>query len=135
MKTMYKTEVTSHGGREGTVRSSDGHLELQVGMPGAGGDATNPEQLFAAGYAACYHSALKSIAQSKKIDTEGSEVIAHVSLHKGDDGYMLSAVLEVKIPGLDESQIMELAEAAHQMCPYSKATRGNIAVDLKATTG
>ncbi|WP_026297512.1 organic hydroperoxide resistance protein [Paenibacillus daejeonensis] len=134
MKTMYKTEVTSQGGRDGSVRSSDGILDLQVGMPGGGGQVTNPEQLFGAGFAACYHSALKAIAQGKNMDTSDSEVTAHVSLHKGDDGYMLSVLLEVAIPGLDEPQIMELAEAAHQMCPYSKATRGNIAVDLKAKT-
>jgi osmotically inducible protein OsmC len=132
METVYTAHVTSHGGRDGVVRSSDNHLNLKVGMPKEGAEGTNPEQLFAAGYSACFHSALKGIAKSKKIETGNSEVVASVSLHKGDDGYKLSAILEVSVPGLDEQQIMELAEAAHQTCPYSKATRGNIDVQLKA---
>jgi Ohr subfamily peroxiredoxin len=78
---------------------------------------------------------LKSIAKGKQIETGESEVTANVSLHKGDDGFSLSARLDIRIPGLDEEQIMSLAEAAHEMCPYSKATRGNIDVELKAVTG
>ncbi|GGD83618.1 organic hydroperoxide resistance protein [Paenibacillus nasutitermitis] len=131
MGVIYTAHVTSRGGREGVVRSSDGHLNLKTTAPKEGAEGTNPEQLFAAGYSACYHSALKSIAKSKNIDAEKSEVTASVQLHKDDDGFKLSVVLEVSVPGLDEKQTMELAEAAHQMCPYSKATRGNIDVELK----
>ncbi|QYR22455.1 organic hydroperoxide resistance protein [Paenibacillus sp. sptzw28] len=135
METIYTAQVTSHGGRDGVVRSSDGHLNLKVATPKKeGGEGTNPEQLFAAGYSACFHSALKSIAKTKEIDTDESEVTASVSLHKGDDGFSLSARLDVRIPGLSEEQVMSLAKAAHEMCPYSKATRGNIDVELKAIT-
>lgn len=131
MSVIYTAHVTSRGGREGVVRSSDGHLNLKTTQPKEGAEGTNPEQLFAAGYSACYHSALKAIAKGKGIETEKSEVTATVQLHKDDDGFKISAVLAVTVPGLDEKQTMELAEAAHQMCPYSKATRGNIDVELK----
>ncbi|MBW7454277.1 organic hydroperoxide resistance protein [Paenibacillus sepulcri] len=131
MSVIYTAHVTSRGGREGVVRSSDGHLNLKTTQPKEGAEGTNPEQLFAAGFSACYHSALKAIAKGKGIETEKSEVTATVRLHKDDDGFKLSAVLAVTVPGLDEKQTMELAEAAHQMCPYSKATRGNIDVELK----
>jgi osmotically inducible protein OsmC len=134
METVYTAHVTSHGGRDGVVRSSDGHLNLKLASPKEGAEGTNPEQLFAAGYSGCFHSALKSIAKSKKIATDDSEITANVMLNKGDDGYKLSARLDIRIPGLDEKQIMELAEAAHEMCPYSRATRGNIDVELKAVT-
>jgi Ohr subfamily peroxiredoxin len=136
METIYTAQVTSHGGRDGVVRSSDGHLNMKVATPKKdGGEGTNPEQLFAAGYSACFHSALKSIAKGKQAETGESEVTANVSLHKGDDGFSLSARLDIRIPGLNEEQIMSLAEAAHEMCPYSKATRGNIDVELKAVAG
>lgn len=133
MKTIYTAQVISHGGRDGSVRSSDGLLELQVRQPKEGQkEGTNPEQLFGAGYAACFHSALKSVAKSKKLESDGSEVTANVSLHQEGDNYQLSVRLDIRIPGMDEGQIMELAEAAHRTCPYSKATRDNIEVKLNA---
>lgn len=132
METIYTAQVTSHGGREGTVRSSDGVLDFKVGAPKEGQkEATNPEQLFAAGYAACFHSALKMVAKKKQVNTDQSEVTAEVSLHKGDTGFQLSVVLNIYIPGAGEDTVKEVAHDAHDTCPYSKATRGNIEVDLK----
>ncbi|WP_338044598.1 organic hydroperoxide resistance protein [Paenibacillus periandrae] len=133
MGSPYTAHVTSHGGRNGFVRTSDGQFDLKVGTPNEGEAAgTNPEQLFGAAYAACFHSALKSIAKSKNIDTSNSQVTAHVTLHSEGTQYHLSVEMEVTVPKLEEAQVMELAEAAHKVCPYSKATRGNIEVTLKA---
>lgn len=133
MNKIYTAQVTSKGGREGFVKSSDGKLNMKLSSPSAAADsATNPEQLFAAGYAACFHSALKMIAKNKGIDTEGSEVMAEVSLFKGDPAeFRLSVVLNVTVPGLDAEQTRALADEAHQVCPYSKATRGDIDVEVK----
>jgi osmotically inducible protein OsmC len=135
MATIYTAQVTSKGGRNGNVRSSDGLIDMKVGQPDKGGtEGTNPEQLFASAYAACFHSALKSVAKSKQIDTSNSEVTANISLHQNDKEYYLSAQLDVAVPGLNSSQVLELAEAAHKVCPYSKATRDNIEVELKVRT-
>lgn len=132
MKTIYSTEVVSQGGREGTVRSSDGLLDLRVTSPKEGQrEGTNPEQLFAAGYAACFHSALKMVAKNKPLNIDQSEVTAQVNLHE-QDGFQLSVKLIVRIPGASENEIKEIAHLAHQTCPYSKATRGNIEVKLEA---
>jgi Ohr subfamily peroxiredoxin len=99
-------------------------------MGGAGG-ATNPEQLFAAGYAACFHSALKLVAGKAKVDMTDSEVVADVSIgENGQGGFGLAVQLEVTIPGADAATAQQLAEQAHQVCPYSNATRGNIEVKL-----
>jgi osmotically inducible protein OsmC len=133
MGEVYTAHVTSHGGRDGFIRSSDGQFELKVGTPGKK-EGTNPEQLFAAAYSTCFHSALKSVAKSKQMDPGDSEVTANVTLHKDGEEYHLSVQLEITIPGLDEAQVLELAKAAHQVCPYSKATRDNIKVELKART-
>ncbi|CAI6080294.1 organic hydroperoxide resistance protein [Cohnella sp. JJ-181] len=134
MNKIYTAQVTSKGGREGFVKSSDGKLNMKLSQPSASADsATNPEQLFAAGFAACFHSALKLIAKNKGIETEGSEVVAEVSLFKGDGAdFRLSVVLNVNVPGLDAGQAQSLAEEAHQVCPYSRATRGDIDVEVKA---
>jgi osmotically inducible protein OsmC len=135
MGTMYTSQVTSQGGRDGYVRSSDGQFQMKIGTPKKGeAEGTNPEQLFAAAYSACFHSALKSIAKSKHIETRDSEVTANVTLHKQDTEYHLSVQMEVTIPGLDQNKVLELAEAAHKVCPYSKATRNNVEVELKART-
>jgi osmotically inducible protein OsmC len=135
MGKLYTAHVTSHGGREGVVRSSDGQLDLKVGQPKEGkAEGTNPEQLFGAAYSACFHSALKSVAKSKQIDAKDSEVTAHVTLHQEEKEYHLSVQLEISIPSLESSQVKELAEAAHQVCPYSKATRNNVEVELKVGT-
>ncbi|MDI4647542.1 organic hydroperoxide resistance protein [Cohnella hashimotonis] len=133
MNKIYTAQVTSRGGREGFVKSSDGKLNLKLSQPSASADsATNPEQLFAAGYAACFHSALKMIAKNKGIETEGSEVAAEVSLFKGEGAdFRLSVTLNVSIPGIDAAQTQQLADEAHQVCPYSRATRGDIDVEIK----
>lgn len=135
MSKLYTASVTASGGRNGKVKSSDGLLELDVRMPkelqGPGG-ATNPEQLFAAGYAACFDSALNLVIRMKRLTgVQETEVTAHVSLGKNaDQGFDLSAVLEINIVGVTQQQAEELVFAAHQVCPYSRATRGNIDVKL-----
>ncbi|MTH55187.1 Ohr family peroxiredoxin [Bacillus mangrovi] len=137
MNALYTATATATGGREGRIKSSDGQLDFPVSMPkglgGQGGDGTNPEQLFAAGYSACFDSALNLVIRQKRIKTEGTEVTAHVSIGKdeADGGFKLEVQLEAKVKGVDDATAQELIEAAHQVCPYSKATRGNIDVDLK----
>lgn len=133
MESLYTAESLSTGhGREGRVKTADGKLDLNLAPPselGGSGTGTNPEQLFAAGYAACFHSALHSVARSRKIKIENSSVGGRVHLHRdGDSGFKLSVELEVVIPEMDHAQAQELADAAHQVCPYSNATRGNIDV-------
>ena len=134
-KALYTATAVAHGdGRNGHIQSSDGLLDAPVRTPkelGGAGGATNPEQLFAAGYAACFHSALKLVAAQTKLDAGESEVVADVSLHSLDNGgYGLSVRLEVDLPALPREQAQELIEKAHQVCPYSNATRGNIDVEL-----
>lgn len=134
IKPFYTASVKVQGGRSGTATSDDGTLHLKLKSPGAAGDpeATNPEQLFAAGWGACYQSALISVARDAGLDASGSEVHVDISLGKegGDGPYNLAATIAVSIPGLEPSQVKELADAAHQRCPYSRATRGNIQVDI-----
>ncbi|MGZ0085827.1 organic hydroperoxide resistance protein [Caldibacillus thermoamylovorans] len=135
MQPIYSTSVTAHGGRNGKVVSDDGILSLEVKMPkelGGPGGATNPEQLFAAGYAACFDSALNLVIRQKKIKTDGTEVTARVVLGKdeADGGFQLAVALEVRVLGVDRPTAEELVHAAHQICPYSKAVRGNIDVTL-----
>ncbi|MCA1984382.1 organic hydroperoxide resistance protein [Nocardioides nematodiphilus] len=132
---LYTASAASTGdARNGHVQSTDGILDLDVRMPkelGGAGGATNPEQLFAAGYAACFHSALKLVAGRAKADATESEVVADVSLNdNGQGGFQLSVQLEVTIPNVDTATAQELAEQAHQVCPYSNATRGNVDVVL-----
>lgn len=136
MKTLYEAQATAQGGRNGHVKSSDGVLDLEVRMPkglgGAGGAYTNPEQLFAAGYSACFGSALEYIAGLKKIPVKDVEVTAKVGIGQLESGgFGLEAELSVKIPNLDRQIAAQLVEAAHQACPYSNATRGNMEVKLQ----
>ncbi|MFC4944623.1 organic hydroperoxide resistance protein [Pseudonocardia sp. GCM10023141] len=135
---IYTAAATSAGdGRNGHVRSSDGIIDQDVKMPpalGGPGGATNPEQLFAAAYATCFHSALRQVAKGKKVAVpEGTTVDAAVGIGSDDSGFSVSAVITAHLPGLDQETADQLVEGAHQVCPYSKATRGNIVVDLKAT--
>ncbi len=135
MKTLYTASAVATGdGRNGHVRSTDGIVDTAVRTPtemGGPGGATNPEQLFAAGYAACFHSALKLVASQARADTTDSEVVADVSLGANDaGGFILAVQLEVTLPALDDATARELVEQAHQVCPYSNATRGNIEVTL-----
>lgn len=135
MKTIYETAVSVTGGRNGKVKSQDGILELEVRMPkelGGVDGYTNPEQLFAAGYAACFDSALNLVIKRNKVTTAGeSTVTAKVGLAStSEGGFVLTAELEVHIPGLEPEKALELVQQAHQVCPYSNATRNNVDVKL-----
>src|SRR5687768_11465561 len=135
MKTLYTAEVSATGGRSGHVKSSDGVIDMPVTLPeglGGKGGSTNPEQLFAAGYAACFQSALLVVAgkQHVRLDPQ-STVTAHVDLNQMEDGsYGLGVKLEVDLKGFDKEQGKKLVEEAHRICPYSVGTRGNIDVQL-----
>jgi len=134
MDILYTAIVTSTGeGRNGHVASSDGLLDLDLAMPkelgGPGGEKTNPEQLFAAGYAACYHNALKRVARQARKSTEGSAVSANAGIGRFDETrFGLAVELEVALPALERAEAEELVEQAHAVCPYSNAVRGNINV-------
>lgn len=129
--TLYTIAATAKGGRDGTVSSEDGVIDLPLGKPGSRSNPkANPESLFAAGYAACFGNALNGVAKAQGLDTSESTVTASVSLGRTDTGVGLAVTLEGRIPGVDEAKAQELMEQAHQACPYSKATRGNIDVTL-----
>ncbi|MEU8631521.1 organic hydroperoxide resistance protein [Amycolatopsis sp. NPDC048633] len=135
---IYTAVATARGdGRNGEVTSSDGVIDESLAIPkemgGPGGDKTNPEQLFAAGYSACFHSALQLVARQAKVTLPESTVTAEVSVLKQDVGFGLGVALNVSLPGLEQAQADQLVEQAHQVCPYSNATRGNIEVALSAT--
>ena len=138
MKVIYTAAAMSTGeGRNGHVRSSDGRVDLDLAIPkemGGSGEGSNPEELFAAGYASCFHSALKLIAGQRKLKVTDSSVSAEVGIGPNDaGGFALTTALHVELPGLDQATADELVEAAHQVCPYSNATRGNMPVTLDAT--
>lgn len=139
IKAIYTATATATGGRNGKVTSSNGVLDLEVRMPkelgGANNDYTNPEQLFAAGYAACFDSALNLIIKQAKIQTGTTSVTAQVGIGKNEaDGFGLVVTLEANIPGVEQSVADDLIAKAHQVCPYSNATRGNVDVTLITTT-
>ena len=139
-KVLYTTSVTVTGGRDGQAVSDDGNLNVRMGMPkelgGPGGAVTNPEQLFAAGYAACFLSALKLVGSKKKIAfAKEPSITAQVSLGSLGEGLGLAVTLNVNLPGMDKTQADELVALAHKTCPYSNATRNNIDVTLAVTTG
>ena len=128
-KVLYTGKTHTTGGRDGAARSDDGRLDIRLTPPDAAGHGTNPEQLFAAGWSACFIGALGKAAQAKKIALPaGVAVDAEVDLGMIGDAYFLQARLNVSLPGFDRETAMALAEDAHQRCPYSKATRGNIDV-------
>ena len=136
MKVLYTAHATAEGGRNGSVRSDDGQLEHQLTMPeamqGSGGEGTNPEQLFAAGYSACFGSALEMVTQKAGEDPAGSTVSADVGIGPNDaGGFGLTVALQVSMPNVGQDKARELVEQAHQVCPYSNATRGNLDVDLQ----
>lgn len=139
MKTLYTTEVTAKGGRNGHVKSDNGILDLEVRMPkalgGSNDNFTNPEMLFAAGYAACFDSALNLIISKSKIETGETTVKAKVSIGQIENGgFGLAAELEVNIPGVSLEEAQSLTEKAHEICPYSNATRNNMEVKLNVTS-
>ena len=136
MNAVYTASATATGdGRDGHTRSSDGVLDLDLAVPkemgGPGGHLTNPEQLFAAGYAACFHSALKIVAGKQKITLTDTAITVDVGIGpNGNGGFGLTVAIEAELPGVDEATAQGLIEAAHQVCPYSNATRGNVEVNL-----
>jgi Ohr subfamily peroxiredoxin len=128
-KVLYTAKVHTSGGRDGAARSSDGRLDLKLSPPGAAGSGTNPEQLLAAGWSACFLSAMALAAGKMKIPLPADRAVdAEVDLGTAEGGYLLQARLHVRLPGLEREVAQNLADAAHQTCPYSKATRGNIDV-------
>lgn len=134
-KVLYTASATADGGREGNVKSSDGVLDFRVEIPkemgGKGGAFTNPEQLFAAGYAACFDSALNLVARQAKVRPESTAVTANVSIGQLENqGFGLAVTLEVAVNGVEKEVAKKLVETAHQVCPYSNATRGNIEVEI-----
>ncbi|TRO69358.1 organic hydroperoxide resistance protein [Streptomyces sp. IB201691-2A2] len=130
---LYTAVATAENGRDGRVATDDGTLDVVVNPPkemGGSGTGTNPEQLFAAGYSACFQGALGVVARQEKADISGSTVTAKVGIGKNADGFGLIVEISAEIPNLASTQARSLLEKAHQVCPYSKATTGNITVTL-----
>jgi osmotically inducible protein OsmC len=128
-KVMYTAKTHTIGGREGVARSSDGRLEVKFSRPGATGSGTNPEQLFAAGWSACFLSAMEVVAGRMKIALPADRAVdAEVDLGPSGEGYGIAARLNVSLPGLDRDTAERLIGATHAVCPYSRATHGNIDV-------
>ncbi|WP_426998571.1 organic hydroperoxide resistance protein [Pseudarthrobacter sp. N5] len=136
MKTLYTAEALASGeGRDGNARTRDGKLDVTLASPmelGGSGEGTNPEQLFAAGYAACFHSALRLVGRKERADLRDSAVAAkiHFGALDGGEGYGLAAELEIALPALDKETAEALMDKAHRICPYSNATRGNMDVAI-----
>ena len=138
-KVLYRAQATSQGGREGSSKSSDGVLNLQLSTPkelgGGGGPGTNPEQLFAAGYSACFLGALKFVAGQAKVTLpQDLTVTGDVGIGQIPTGFGIEVDLTVNGPGMEQQQLQELVDKAHIVCPYSNATRNNIDVRLRVTT-
>ncbi|MDB6145234.1 MAG: organic hydroperoxide resistance protein [Pseudomonas sp.] len=138
MDTLYTAVSTATGGRDGRAVSSDKVLDVKLSTPkelgGAGGDGTNPEQLFAAGYSACFIGALKFVAsQTKGTIPADASITAHVGIGQIPGGFGLDIDLHISLPGLEQAAAQALVDAAHQVCPYSNATRGNVDVRLHVT--
>jgi Ohr subfamily peroxiredoxin len=130
-KVLYTAKTHTTGGRDGASRTSDGRLDVDLSTPGTAGTGTNPEQLFAAGWSACFMGAINHVAFQKKITLPADRAIdAEVDLGTNADGFALRARLNVSLPGLNREVAQDLVNAAHQTCPYSKATRGNIDVAI-----
>jgi len=139
MKHLYQTKVSVQGGRDGRVQSEDGHFQLDLSIPKALGGpgkqgATNPEQLFAAGYAACFESAIRHVARAKKTAIPSLSVEAEVGLISVETGFALTVGLDVHFSGLELSLCEELVSAAHITCPYSNAVRNNVDVKIRTFT-
>ncbi len=132
MSKVYTAKVSAKGGRGGRAISDDKKLDINLTSPGSNEDGVNPEQLFAAGYAACFGQALIAIAEKDGLKPESVTLNANVSLHKEDGGFHLSVELNGDLPGLSQDDAESLMEKGHAMCPYSKATRGNVEVKLSA---
>lgn len=130
-KVLYTAHTHTTGGRDGAARSSDSKLDVQLSSPGSSGTGTNPEQLFAAGYSACFIGALKAVAARQKVALPPDLAVdAEVDLGPVDQAFGIAVRLHIKLPGMDAAQSQALVDAAHAVCPYSNATRGNIPVEL-----
>jgi Ohr subfamily peroxiredoxin len=130
-KVLYTAKAHTTGGRDGASRTSDGHLDVKLAAPGASGTGTNPEQLFAAGWSACYLSAIAHVAAQKKVALPpGRAIDVEVDLGTNAGGFLLAARLNVSLPGVDPAVARQLVDEAEKVCPYSKATAGNIDVKI-----
>lgn len=130
-KVLYTARAKSTGGRDGSSRSDDGRLAVKLTSPGSAGEGTNPEQLFAAGYSACFLSAVKAVGGMQKLNVPADLAVeAEVDLGPIPNAYGIAVRLKVSLPGMDRAQAQALIETAHQVCPYSNATRGNIDVTV-----
>lgn len=135
MSILATEQASATAGREGQATSKDGKIDFKLSPPGSNGEGTNPEQLFAAGYAACFGQAVKAMAGEHNVNIEADKlsIEAVVRLHKDEEkGFYIDVTLNAHIPGADQAQAQMLVEKAHEICPYSKATRGNVQVTLKA---
>lgn len=133
MKTLYTGHATTIAGRGGHTETDDKKIVADLSPPGSNGPGTNPEQLFACGYSACFGSAVDAVAKKEKAGVTEVKITAAVTLHQDDEGgYFLSVVLDAALQGVDQSTAEHIVSKAHHVCPYSKATRGNIEVTLKA---
>ena len=130
-KVLYTAKTHTTGGRDGASRTSDGRLDVKLSTPGTSGTGTNPEQLFAAAWSACFESAIALAARKRKtVLPAGIAIDAEVDLNVGDDGQFLSVRLDISLPGIDRTTAQSLINEAHEICPYSKATRSNIDVAI-----
>ena len=130
MSVVYTAETHTTGGRQGESYSSDGNLDIQLTAPGAAGTGTNPEQLFAVGYGACFQGALGLVAKKHGVDAADSTLEIAVGFGPEGESFAVTVDITATIPGVDDAKAQELVEAAHQVCPYSKATRGNVPVTV-----
>lgn len=132
MKTLYTAHATTVAGRAGHTATDDKKLDFDLSPPGSDGAGTNPEQFFACGYSACFGSAVDAVAKKEKADVKKVSIHADVSLHQDEEkGFFLSVVLDAELDGVDDATARHLVSKAHHVCPYSKATRGNIEVELR----
>ena len=130
-KVLYTAKAHTTGGRDGVSRTDDGRLDVKLSSPGTAGTGTNPEQLFASGYAACFIGAMKAVAGMQKITLPADLAVdSSVDLGKVGEAYGIAVRLDVNLPGMPRAEAQKLVDAAHQVCPYSNATRGNIDVTL-----
>jgi len=130
-KVLYTAKAHTTGGRDGKSKTDDGRLDVTLSSPGTAGTGTNPEQLFAAGYSACFIGAMKAVAGMKKVTLpDDLSIDASVDLGKIPAGYGIAVRLDISLPGMDRTAAQALVDAAHQVCPYSNATRGNIDVTI-----
>lgn len=132
MTVLYTAKATVQGGRDGQAETDDKRLAVTLSRPGGTGTGTNPEQLFAVGYAACFSGAVAFVAGQKKLETGSISIQSEVTLNQNEGGFFIAVTLNVQMPSLDKETAEELVAEAHKVCPYSKATRNNIEVTLKA---